>query len=345
MESKVVNFGCEELTVYQIPEFPNYHISKCGHVYSDDLGHCIKPWRNNGGYYYFNFLDYGKRFIARHRLMCRVFKPKDGWEDLIVNHKNGIRGDDFLDNLEWATYQENSYHAGEMLNSPKCIPVLSMDARTRTVTKFPSILACATEYGYSKDTINYRSKSDGQVIWPDGRLYKSCRSETEWLDFKDEDIEYEMKRFGTIKPCMVRYLPEGEVLYFDDQTSLAKHLGIAISTLSIWLNKPGQPVCPGFIQLKYLHDPTPWREVDDIYLELQRNDASTRIIVVDEIGTDEYKIYFSAVACAKAYNILPTTLNMRLNSNKATIYSPGVSFRYYDSIYNKSLSPHRVTEE
>ncbi len=345
MKSKVVAFGHEKLTVYQIPEYPTYHISKCGHVYSDTLGHCIKPWRNNSGYYYFNLTDYNAQLAARHRLLCRVFKPVDNWENLLVNHKNGIRGDDILENLEWVTEQENVYHAGEMLNSPKCTPLLVMNAWTREITKYPSILACAMAFGYSKDTVNYRSKSDGQIIWPDGKLYKPYHSKTDWLVFKEEDINIEIKRSGTSKACMLRQLPDGDIIYFDDQTSLAKHLGISTSTLSVWLNMPDQPVFPGFVQLKYLRDNTPWREIDDIYLELQKTNKACRIIVVDEIGSEEVKIFFSAVECAKAYGLLPTTLNWRLNAKTPVIYSPGVTVRYYDSSYNKSLSPHRVTEE
>jgi hypothetical protein len=274
-----------------------------------------------------------------------VFKPREGCEDLFVNHINGIPGDDFIDNLEWVTPQENIYHACEVLKSSNCMPVLVMDARTKEVVKFPSIVSCALHYGYSKDAVNYRSKSNGQVIWPEGRLYKPFHSDVEWLAFKEDEIEYEIKRCGRTKSCMLRQLPEGEVIIFDDQNSLAKHLGIAVSTLSIWLNKPDQPVFSGFVQLKYLHDPTPWRDVEDIYLELQKSDKSSRVIIVDEIGSDEVKIFHSAIACAKAYNLLPTTLNCRLNAKYPVVYSPGVTFRYYDQTYNKALSPHRVTEE
>lgn len=65
------------------------------------------------GYYYYGLAvkPKGVRRIALHRLIMMTFRPVPNMENLVVNHINGIKTDNRLDNLEWCTYQENSLHA------------------------------------------------------------------------------------------------------------------------------------------------------------------------------------------------------------------------------------------
>lgn len=45
-----------------------------------------------------------------HRLVLATFAPIPGWEDLIVNHKDSVRSNNYLYNLEWTTSKENTIH-------------------------------------------------------------------------------------------------------------------------------------------------------------------------------------------------------------------------------------------
>lgn len=51
--------------------------------------------------------------IRIHRLVCIAFKPMEGYESLIVDHIDGERDNNHIDNLEWVTAEENSRRARE----------------------------------------------------------------------------------------------------------------------------------------------------------------------------------------------------------------------------------------
>lgn len=96
-----------------IPEYPMYWVTPWGKVFSlyGRKVQELKPGTKAGGY---NFVGlYGKDGTAYHmihRIVASAFIPNLG-NLPEVNHKDGDKKNNHVNNLEWCTRQQNSEHA------------------------------------------------------------------------------------------------------------------------------------------------------------------------------------------------------------------------------------------
>ena len=100
-----------------IPYYSNYVISKTGRVIKKSNGEEIFASRGVLGYYTYRLTDDFDRTqnFLRHRILGYAFLTIPvNYKELTINHLNGIKGDDKLDNLEWATHAENNRHAVDL---------------------------------------------------------------------------------------------------------------------------------------------------------------------------------------------------------------------------------------
>jgi len=96
-----------------------YSISNCGTLYSRKTNKILKPSKNNAGYFKIALYKKGvKTYFDIHRLVAIAFIPNPE-NKRTVNHKNGIKTDNRVENLEWATYSENAKHSYDILNRKK----------------------------------------------------------------------------------------------------------------------------------------------------------------------------------------------------------------------------------
>jgi hypothetical protein len=108
---------------------PNYMVSNFGRVKSLDRqvkcgpkgknahrthkGQILTPFLSHSTEYFQVNLSNRKRFNL-HRLVAMAF-CSGFQESAVVNHKNGIKGDNRAENLEWVSQAENNIHAFRVL--------------------------------------------------------------------------------------------------------------------------------------------------------------------------------------------------------------------------------------
>lgn len=87
-----------------------------------------------------------KEFV--HRLVALAFIPNLD-SKRFINHKNGVKNDNQVENLEWCTAGENLSHAFKVLgkkhNKPSSRPVIVSESGIE-IAAFPTIRAAASHY-------------------------------------------------------------------------------------------------------------------------------------------------------------------------------------------------------
>lgn len=117
-------------TFKKIEEFSNYSVSNLGNVRNDKTGRILKTYTKPSGYMQ---VQLGRKTIPQyiHRLVAKAFIPNNDNKPQ-VNHKNGIKCDNKVENLEWVTASENDLAYGytsRIENRKKKIIATNIDGR------------------------------------------------------------------------------------------------------------------------------------------------------------------------------------------------------------------------
>lgn len=97
--------------------FPDYCITKDGRVYSLKVDRFLKPAKNGhggGNYFFVHIYDHNKNLknVTIHRMVARIFiHNNDPDVKIHVNHIDGNKLNNCVENLEWVSPSQNNIHA------------------------------------------------------------------------------------------------------------------------------------------------------------------------------------------------------------------------------------------
>lgn len=93
----------------------NYYITDDGRIWSERTQKYLSAQYDKNGYVKVQMrsTDNKSHRYSVHRLVLENFKPVQGMDKLQVNHKDGNKLNNSLNNLEWTTCKENINHTIE----------------------------------------------------------------------------------------------------------------------------------------------------------------------------------------------------------------------------------------
>jgi hypothetical protein len=105
----------------EIKDYPKYYVFPTGQIYNKVRKTYVKPIVNASGYCYVTLCNNGKKKnMYVQRIVAEHFLTNDNIKKIQVNHKNKIRNDNRVENLEWVTQSENMKHAKSTIVDKVC---------------------------------------------------------------------------------------------------------------------------------------------------------------------------------------------------------------------------------
>lgn len=106
-----------------------------------------------------------------HRLVAEAFLSSPIKENMTVNHKDGDRQNNSVDNLEWLSRADNIRYGFEHGQYSTCIPCVLVDKDSGEVFSFSSLSKASGFLKRNAGYISSKLKHNGAIFNTEGKLY------------------------------------------------------------------------------------------------------------------------------------------------------------------------------
>ena len=321
---------------FLIPGYDNYVLSKEGILYSIDTKR-IKVWstqkgpslgsRAPGYKYSVLYRNSKSSTVYQHRILCIVFKKFTGiFKNLTVNHKNALKFDNQLNNLEWVTYSENNKHAWDndlkLNHRPN---VLMRNLITEEILSFRSVRECARYIGDSTGYyVSSRLKDKSGKIYPDYLMFKLDDSSS-WPEFNSSKLP-DSKNIKN-NYIVAKNVFTDNITIIDNVQDSEKLFGIKPAVV-LEHARCSKKIPNNGYNFRFLLD-TNWPVHTKRHLEIYRDYPTSPgdgIIMIDTF-TNEEKFFTSTIKCISEIGIQRSHLYTVIYTN--TLYKKRFSFKIF----------------
>lgn len=155
----------------------SYYITEDGRCFNTNTGKYLKGQYNcKNGYLSFNITlnDGSKKRIYAHRAVAEAYLPAPNEHQTQINHIDGNKKNNCVDNLEWVTPKENTLHSIE-LELKKQKHVFCFNKNKELVAEYKSISEAARAVDISMSIIQQELHKEVKTL--SGNFYWSYEKE------------------------------------------------------------------------------------------------------------------------------------------------------------------------
>lgn len=218
-----------EIEYFPYPDDPRIGVSKCGKLYNYKTKKILKQHVLKSGY--FNIVISSPGILAKayrvHRVILKTFSPIDNSDDYFVNHIDGNKLNNDLDNLEWVTPIGNVEHAIDNNLWTTLKPIQVKNLTTGEIIACRSLRKTAIEYNLHLVTLAKHLSCDNAGCYDYNGYAFRYTCDGPWPEI------IKRRRSSIIVKC-VNILTH-ELHVFESMAEAAKYCNISYRRLSHYL--------------------------------------------------------------------------------------------------------------